>query len=207
MREFGRCRWNYEGRENLDENAQGCAKAVFHEESRRAMKATLQVINQMVADKVIGDYAIGGAIGAIAYLEPFLTQDVDVFMSFSTTAAGLIVSPAPIYEYLAARGYQPEREYVRIEGWLVQFLPTEKPLYAEALAKAVTRDVDGVPVRVFSAEHLMAIALDTGRLKDHMRIAQFIEAGVFDHEKLDAILRRHGLVDKWRRFEHRFLQP
>ena len=55
------------------------------------MKATLQVINQMVADKVIADYAIGGAIGAIAYLEPFLTQDVDVFISFSSTSAGLSV--------------------------------------------------------------------------------------------------------------------
>ena len=171
------------------------------------MKATLQVINQMVADKVIADYAIGGAIGAIAYIEPFLTQDVDVFMSFTTTGAGLIVSPAPIYEYLAARGHQPEREYIRIEGWLVQFLPVERPLYAEALAQAVTRDVDGVPVRVFSAEHLMAIALDTGRLKDHMRIAQFIEAGVFERAKLDAILQRHGLVDKWHRFEQKFLQP
>jgi len=171
------------------------------------MKATLQVINQMVADKVIAEYAIGGAIGAIAYLEPFLTQDVDVFMSFSTTAAGLIVSPAPIDDYLTPRGYQPEREYIRIEGWLVQFLPVERPLYAEALTQAVTRDVDGVPVRVFSAEHLMAIALDTGRLKDHMRIVQFIEAEVFEREKLDAILGRHGLVDKWRRFEQRFLQP
>ena len=171
------------------------------------MKATLQVINQMVADKVIADYAIGGAIGAIAYIEPFLTQDVDVFMSFSTTGARLIVSPAPIYEYLAARGYQPEREYIRIEGWLVQFLPTERPLYTEALAQAVTREVDGVPVRVFSAEHLMAIALDTGRLKDHMRIVQFIEAGVFEPAKLDEILQRHRLVDKWARFGQKFLQP
>lgn len=171
------------------------------------MKATLQVINQMVADKVIADYAIGGAIGAIAYLEPFLTQDVDVFMSFSTTSAGLIVSPAPIYDYLTARGHRPERECIRIEGWLVQFLPVEKPLYADALAHAITRDVDGVPVRVFSAEHLMAIALDTGRAKDHARLVQFVEAGVFDPAQLDAILQRHGLVDKWRRFEQRFLQP
>ena len=120
---------------------------------RPAMKETLQVINQMRDAGVIADYAIGGAVGAIAYLEPFLTQDVDVFMSFSTTAAGLIVSPAPIYEYLAARGYRAEREYIRIEGWLVQFLPTERPLYAEALALALGRDVDEVPVRVFSAEH------------------------------------------------------
>ena len=171
------------------------------------MKATLQVINQMVADKVIADYAFGGAIGTIAYLEPFLTQDVDIFMSCSTTPGGLIVSPAPIYDYLAARGHRAEREYIRIEGWLVQFLPVEKPLYADALAHAVTRDVNGVPVRIFSAEHLMAIALDPGRAKGHARLVQFVEAGVFDPVQFEAILQRHGLVDKWKRFEQRFLQP
>ena len=171
------------------------------------MKATLQVINQMVAHEIIDNYAIGGAVGAIAYLEPFLTQDVDVFISFSTTSSGLIVSPAPIYEYLESRGYHAEREYIRIESWLVQFLPTEKPLYAEALSSAITRDVDSVPVRVFSAEHLMAIALDTGRAKDHARLVQFVEAKVFDPAKLHAILQRHAMVDKWSRFEQRFLQP
>ena len=89
----------------------------------------------------------------------------------------------------------------------MQFLPVEKPLYADALAHAITRDVDGIPVRVFSAEHLMAIALDTGRSKDHARLVQFVEAGVFDPVLFDAVLRRHGLVDKWERFEQRFLQP
>lgn len=171
------------------------------------MEKIFAVINQMEADGVISRYAIGGAVGAIYFLEPFLTQDIDVFLTFSVTPGGLIVSPAPIYEYLAARGYMPEREYIRIEGWLVQFLPTEKALYAEALAQAISGDMDGVRVRVFTAEHLMAIALDTGRPKDHARLIQFVEAAVFDPSKLDAILRRHGLLDKWARFEQRFLQP
>lgn len=172
-----------------------------------SVKAALKVINQMVSDGVIGDCAIGGAFGAIYFLEPFHTQDIDIFMSFSTTAAGLIVSPAPIYEYLAARGYTPEREYIRIEGWLVQFLPTEKLLYAEALANALSGEMEDVPIRVFPAEYLMAIALDTGRAKDYARLVQFVEANVFDLAKLHEILRRHGLVDKWQRFEQRYLQP
>jgi len=33
------------------------------------MKETLQVINQMVADGVIDDYVIGGAIAATYYLK------------------------------------------------------------------------------------------------------------------------------------------
>jgi hypothetical protein len=171
------------------------------------MKETLRVIHEMREAGVISNYAIGGAVGAIYYLEPFNTRDIDVFMSFSTTFAGLLVSPAPIYEYLAGRGYLPEAEYIRIEGWLVQFLPSEKPLYAEALARAREGDFDGITVRVFSAEHLMAIALDTGRIKDYARILQFIETAAYDQAELEAILRRHDLLDKWRRFEERYLKP
>ena len=41
----------------------------------------------------------------------------------------------------------------------------------EALADAVTVDVDGTPARVFTAEHLAAVALQTGRAKDKARPA------------------------------------
>jgi hypothetical protein len=56
-----------------------------------------------------------------------------------------------------------------------------------------------------SAEHLVAIALKTGRAKDFARILQFIESGSLDSSKLDLILHRHGLVDKWESFGNRFL--
>jgi len=48
------------------------------------MKATLEVINRMRTDGVIGKYAIGGAVGATFYLEPSATLDIDVFVSFQT---------------------------------------------------------------------------------------------------------------------------
>jgi hypothetical protein len=48
-----------------------------------------------------------------------------------------------------------------IAGWPVQFLPARDPLLQEALATAVEKDVDGTPARVFTAEHIAAIALDT----------------------------------------------
>jgi hypothetical protein len=41
------------------------------------MKATLEVINRMRTDGVIGKYAIGGAVGATFYLEPSATRDID----------------------------------------------------------------------------------------------------------------------------------
>jgi hypothetical protein len=76
----------------------------------------------------------------------------------------------------------------------------------EALREAVTVDVDGVPARVFTAEHLAAIALQTGRAKDKARLLQFVEAGALEAERFQAILARHGLVDRWGEFERTFLQ-
>jgi hypothetical protein len=57
-----------------------------------------------------------------------------------------------------------------------------------------------VPISSLTA-HLAAISLQIGRSRDHDRIERFIEAGVLDTEKLEAILRRHGLLEKWRRFQ------
>ena len=52
-----------------------------------------------------------------------------------------------------------------------------------------------VPTRVFTAEHLCAIALQTGRPKDHARVAMFFEQGAIDRGVLDDILRRHDLME------------
>jgi hypothetical protein len=55
------------------------------------------------------------------------------------------------------------------------------------------------------AEHLCAIALQTGRSKDFTRLLTFLESGTLEAEAFDAVLVRHGLVDAWARFEERFL--
>ena len=98
-----------------------------------------------------------------------------------------------------------EGEYIIIGGWPVQFLPPGTPLVEEALQESVSKDVEGTLARVFSAEHLAAIALQTGRAKDKARLLQFIEAGALDAARFQAILARHGLVDAWRKFERQFL--
>ncbi len=168
------------------------------------MKATLEVINQLQEDDVIGNYAIGGAVGATFYLEPVATLDIDVFVSFQNSPGSPLISLTPIYDYLTGRGFKLEKEYIVIAGWPVQFLPSGNALVEEALAQAVTTDVEGVRTRVMTAEHLVAIALQTGRAKDHARILQFIESGTLDADKLDGILHRHGLVAKWEKFGDKF---
>jgi hypothetical protein len=58
-----------------------------------------------------------------------------------------------------------------------------------------------------TAEHLMAIALRTGRAKDHARLVMFAEAGIANMDRLREILGRHSLLEAWAKFEPRFLQP
>ena len=170
------------------------------------IRDVIQTINQMQADGVIEYYAVGGAVGATFYLEPVATLDVDIFVSFKPEAGSVIVSPQRIYDYLTARGGTVQGEYIVISGWPVQFLPPASLLGEEALAQAVEKDVAGTSVRVFTAEHLAAVALQTGRAKDKARLLQFIEAGVLDSTRFQAVLTRHGLTAAWQRFEQQFLR-
>ena len=168
------------------------------------MKARLAVIYQIQSDGIFGKYAIGGAVGATFYLEPAATLDIDIFISFQD--AGSLISPSPIYDYLKERGFKSEKEYIIIEGWPVQFLPAGNALVEEALAQAVETELEGIPTRVMTAEHLTAIALQTGLAKDFSRVLQFVESGVLAPDRLDSILSRHGLLAKWEEFGNKFLK-
>lgn len=169
------------------------------------MKDTLEVINRMRTDGVITRYAIGGAVGATLYLEPSATLDVDVFIEFPAGSMSSLVSLSPIYEYLRRLHCKVEGEHIIVGKWPVQFLVAGSALEQEAVAAAVETEVEGVRTWVMTAEHLLAIALQTGRAKDHARILQFLERKAVDDEKVQAILSRHGLKSKWSNFSARYL--
>jgi len=168
------------------------------------MKETLRIIHEMHHAGVIGQYAIGGAVGATFYLEPVSTLDVDVFITFESQS-GPLVTLTPVYDYLTQRGCSVEGEHILIEGWPVRFLPPGSPLEEEAVAQAVETDVEGVTTRVMTAEHLVAIALKTNRTKDKLRIVQFMESSVVNRSVLEDLLARHDLLEQWRRFSDRYL--
>lgn len=170
------------------------------------IKEVIEIINRMRTDGVIDRYAIGGAVGATFYLEPVATLDVDVFVEFHAQSGSPIVTPEAIFKYLRAQGCTMEGEYVVIAGWPVQFLPSGNALVEEALAQSVTKDVEGTPARVFTAEYLAAIALQTGRAKDKARVLQFFEAGALDLTRFQELIRRHGLTSQWQQFERQFLK-
>jgi hypothetical protein len=169
------------------------------------MKETLELLNQMQADGVIESYAIGGAIGATFYLEPSATFDLDIFVSLAPSSGSTLISLAPIYAYLTARGGRVENEYIVLGKWPVQFLPAANQLELEALKEAATIDYEGTPTRVMRPEHLLAIALQTGRRKDRYRIVQFISEKAVNPAKLKGILTRNGLLPKWQDFEKKYL--
>ena len=169
------------------------------------IQEVIRTINEMQADGIIERYAIGGAVGATFYLEPMSTLDVDVFVPFKSEPGSFLITPQPLFDYLRGRGCEVKGEYIVIGEWPVQFLPPTSPLVEEALDQAISRDVGGVPVRVFCAEHLAAIALQTGRAKDKARLLQFLESGVLNAAKFEEIVTRHGLVDAWQRFARQFL--
>ena len=151
---------------------------------------------------VVRRYAIGGAVGAIFYMEPMLTYDLDVFVQLPESG-GRLVTLASIYDYLRARGYQEERECVVIEGVPVQFLPVFNPLTEEALAEAQSIRFERTPTRVLRAEHLVAIMLQMGRPKDRERLASFVVEAALNEQYLDGVLERHGLTAAWRQWRDR----
>jgi hypothetical protein len=170
------------------------------------LQEVFSAINQMKSDGVIDRYAIGGAVGATFYLEPAATLDVDVFIAFRPETGTILVNPKPIFDYLTAHGGAVDGEYIVVAGWPVQFLPPTGPLVEDAIADAREHSIEGESVWVFTAEHLAAIALETGRAKDKARLLQFVEAGVLDADRFEAILIRHGLMDRWKQFEQHFLR-
>ena len=161
------------------------------------MKKTLQILNTLERDGVVGKYAIGGAMGATFYIEPVLTFDLDIFVVLPQT--GSLLTLTPLYEMLRAKGYHEEGECVNIEGVPVQFLPAYNALLDEALAEAREIHYEHTPTRVLRAEHLVAICLQTGRDKDQERVRLFREEASLDMQYLMGVLKRYGLEDTWQR--------
>ena len=167
-------------------------------------KQTFAVLNQMVADGVIEDYAVAGAIGAMFYVEAFATADLDVFV---LTPEDRIIIELPGWEYLKARGYtKVEKEGIVVEGWPVQFLPATTLLEREAYTKAQMLSVEEVPVRVARPEHLVAIMLKVGRQKDLARIMMFLSQDAVEISALEDVINRHELSDKWLDYKNKLLK-
>ena len=151
----------------------------------------LRAANDLVTAGLIEDWALGGALAAIYYVEPFTTYDADIF--FIPKDKGLTAGIPAIYAHLQAQGWQVEREHLLIRGFPVQFLAANG-LTEEAVREAERIDYEGVSARVFRAEHIVAIAASVGRAKDKARIEQLLQQADLDQSRLENILQRHKLT-------------
>lgn len=150
----------------------------------------LRAANGLVEAKLIEDYAIGGALAAIHYIEPFATYDADIF--FIPADKGLTAGIPAIYTHLKSQGWQVDREHLMVKGFPVQFLAAQG-LTEEAVREARRIKFEGVPAKVFRAEHIVAIAAGVGRNKDLARIEQMLQQADLDKTLLEKILQRHNL--------------
>ena len=150
----------------------------------------LRAANDLVSAKLVKDWALGGALAAVYYVEPFSTYDADIF--FIPADKGLTAGIPAIYAHLKAEGWQVEGEHLLVRGFPVQFLAASG-LTEEAVLEAERIEFEGVPARIFRAEHLVAIAASVGRQKDKARIEQLLQQANVDKTKLENILQRHKL--------------
>ena len=164
------------------------------------LEAALRLANGAVEKGLIGGYAVAGAFAFIYYGEPFETKDLDLLMSLSLTQGGL-VDVAPVYRHFVEGGAVAEGQFLRLSRILVDIVPAADALDEEALREAVEARVGGQTARILTAEHAVAIAVRTGRPRDHMKIARLLASApeCVDHRKLEDVLARHGLVEAWRR--------
>jgi hypothetical protein len=165
----------------------------------------IQAINELERKGVIEKYAVGGAVAAGFYVEATATLDMDIFIPVHLGPDSLLVDLSPLYSYLRSQGYPMEGEYFFIADTPVQFLPPTSKLVEDAIESAVVRDIDGTPVRVFSLEHLAAIALETGRGKDKIRLQQFLDSSTFDVKRFQTLVKKFKLEDRWKQFQRQFL--
>ena len=146
--------------------------------------------NRLRQEGLITEYALGGALAAIRYTEPFTTYDADVF--FVPADGGLSAGIPEIYARLRSLGHTIDREHILVCGFPVQWLAAGG-LTEEAVREAVPIEFNGESGRIFRVEHLVAIAASVGRTKDWARIEQILEQAEFDYALLNDILSRYQL--------------
>ena len=157
-----------------------------------------RTLNEMKAEGIIGDYAIGGGMAALFYAEVMATYDIDVF-AFIPSQTGPIIHLTEIYDWCKQRGFETDREHIVIHTVPVQFLTANEGIEKEAVDQARTVDYQAVPVRVMQPEHLAALSVLAGGSKRRERTGSLLEAGVVDRGTLRDILERHGLAAEWRK--------
>jgi len=158
----------------------------------------LTLLNQARQEKVISDYAIGGGIAALFYIEPILTYDLDVFVLIPTRTDIILLTP--IYNFLTNKGFQWKGEHVIVDNVPVQFILADE-LEAEAIKNARIRSYRGIKTKVISPEYLVCLSLRAGRSKDLAKVRMIFEQSKVNATKLNNVLTKYNLLDEFSRLK------
>jgi hypothetical protein len=165
------------------------------------MQAVCDILEQLVGEGVLKEYAIGGATAAGFHGEPLATRDVDVFVYLNAEPDSILISLEPLFKRLNDLGFNEfEDECLLIHGFPVQFLGAAPGLESEAIESAMVVEWDHHRMRVIRPEHLAAIAMSVGRPKDRARLVYLVELPNFDFETFKDIITRHRLLPQWQQW-------
>lgn len=161
------------------------------------MKKAIEVIKELKKNNIIADYAIGGGIAALYYIEPILTYDLDIFVIIlEKNKEKSLIELTPIYDFLKNKGYNWKGEHIIIEGVPVQFIPADE-LEKEAIKRAKETTYQQVKTKLLTPEYLIAILLRAGRKKDLDKITKLFEQTKINKQKLETILKKYKLFEKF----------
>lgn len=127
-------------------------------------------LNEIKAEGVIQDYAIGGGYAFGFHDVPEMTYDLDVLVMLPS-----MEEYHNLYDYFRAKKAKIDNVYIHIGGMPLQFLPNLiSPLFHDAVEGAVEQDFGGILGRFVSLEHLILMLLTSFRPKDRIRLGRLI---------------------------------
>ena len=144
----------------------------------------IRTLNGLKRRRIIRDYVIIGAVAATAYMEPVLTEDLDIVV--------LADSDEEFWETYRRVGEHADGldgMHHILGARPVQLFPsTMKPIYADAIARARQRRVGNIRVKLASPEHLVVLALEAFRYKDKLRIGEMLKLKAVDRDAVQGLL-------------------
>ncbi len=146
--------------------------------SEMSFADAIRRLNDLKRRRLIRDYVVIGAVAAAAYVEPVLTEYIDVVVLVDTDDEFW-----GVYRRVGDGAEGLEGMHHILGGRPVQIFPsTMKPIYRDALTKARQSRIGNVRVKIASPEHLVMLALEAFRYKDKLRIAELLALPHTDRE-------------------------
>lgn len=133
----------------------------------------IRTLNGLKRRGIIRDYVIIGAVAATAYMEPVLTEDLDIVVLADSDE-----DYVRDFRRVAEVADGMEGMHLILGGIPVQMFPsTTKPLYEATLPQARSTRIGGLRTKLAKPEHLILLYLEAFRDKDHQRIPNTFATG------------------------------